>query len=54
MHLSYGKQDWSEEDKLFAEIVGNGHNNYYRHLNKESDFGFFTNPQERHNICSTP
>ena len=51
MHLSYGKQDWSEEDKLFAKIIATGHNNYYRHLNKESNFTFFTNPEERHTFA---
>tara|TARA_A100001388_G_scaffold21498_1_gene14092 strand:+ start:837 stop:1481 length:645 start_codon:yes stop_codon:yes gene_type:complete len=47
MHLSYAEQDWSEEDKLFAEIIGTGHNNYYRHLNKESNFTYFTKPEEK-------
>ena len=48
MHLSFAEQDWSEEDKLFSEIIARGHNNYYEHLNRESNFIFFTNPQNRH------
>lgn len=48
MHVSFSSQDWSEEDKLFSKIIGLGHNNYYDHLNRESNFTFFTNPQNRH------
>ena len=48
LHLSKTEQDWSEEDALFSKIVGTGHENYYAHLNRESNFIFFTNPQSRH------
>ena len=48
MHLSFAEQDWSEEDKLFSEIIARGHNNYYEHLNRESNFIHFTNPRNRH------
>ena len=48
MHVSFAQQDWSEEDKLFSKIIASGHNNYYDHLNRESNFTFFTNPQNRH------
>ena len=42
MHLSRTQQDWEEEDKLFSDIIGSGHHNYYNHLNRESNFSFFT------------
>ena len=48
MHLSCAQQDWSEEDTLFSKIIASGHRNYYDHLNRESNFTFFTNPQNRH------
>ncbi len=40
--------DWSKEDSLFQEIVGEGHNKYYEHLNNGSNFTFFTDPNLRH------
>ena len=48
LHLSKTEQDWSEEDALFSKIVGTGHENYYAHLNKVSNFVHFTNPQRRY------
>ena len=48
LHLSETEQDWLEEDALFSKIIGTGHENYYAHLNRESNFTFFTNPQNRH------
>lgn len=38
---------WQEEDKMFSEIIGLGHQNYYNHLNRESNFTFFTNPENK-------
>lgn len=48
MHVSTAEQNWSEEDKLFSQIISEGHVNYYAHLNNESKFYYFTNPQIKH------
>ena len=40
--------DWSEEDSIFEEIIGEGHDKYYEHLNSGSNFTFFTDPNIRH------
>lgn len=41
-------KSWKKYDKLFSEIIGQGHQDYYEHLNRESNFVSFNNPEKRH------
>ena len=39
---------WKEEDKLFFDLIKEGHENYYNHLNEISNFIGFNNPSYRY------
>tara|TARA_Y100000401_G_scaffold59738_1_gene47415 strand:+ start:919 stop:1578 length:660 start_codon:yes stop_codon:yes gene_type:complete len=49
------QEHWKEEDQLFHDIIGKGHNDYYEHLNNPfvNNFYNFTNPSKRHDFHPT-